>query len=104
MRVPPVVRADRRAIDIRADTPERDFATLDRAPGRMSKIRSPHPSKGTTMRKLTLKKETLAELSTAELTSVVGAGATLAGVCTSPTLTLTCWSEIDGCLTAQICG
>lgn len=55
------------------------------------------------MRKLTLKKETLAELSTAELTAVVGA-ATLAGVCTGPTLTLTCWSEIDGCLTAQICG
>ena len=55
------------------------------------------------MRTLTLKKETLAELSTAELTAVVGAAATLAGVCTGPTLTLTCWSEIDGCLTAQIC-
>ena len=54
------------------------------------------------MRKLTLKKETLVELTTAELTGVVGAAPTLNDIC-GPTLTLTCWSEIDGCLTAQAC-
>ncbi|HVF04320.1 MAG TPA: class I lanthipeptide [Frankiaceae bacterium] len=53
------------------------------------------------MRKLTLNKETLVELTTGELGSVVG-GATIGNLC-GPTLTLTCWSEIDGCVTAQIC-
>ena len=55
------------------------------------------------MRKLTLKKETLVELGTIELTHVVGAALTVANVC-GKTFTLTCWSEIDGCITAQICG
>ena len=55
------------------------------------------------MRKLTLKKETLAELTTVELTAVVGAAPTVGRLCTEPTLTLTCWSEIDGCITAQAC-
>ena len=54
------------------------------------------------MRKLTLKKETLAELTAAELTSVVGAAATLKPDC-GPTLSLTCGSEIDACLTARGC-
>lgn len=54
------------------------------------------------MRKLTLKKETLVELTAGELTGVVGA-ATLGRLC-GPTLSLTCTSQIDGCLTAQICG
>lgn len=57
------------------------------------------------MRKLTLKKETLTELTTVELTGVVGAAAPTVGkLCTQPTLTLTCTSAIDGCITAQICG
>lgn len=58
------------------------------------------------MRKLVLKKETLADLTAAELTDVIGAGAapTIGAICTQPTLTLTCWSAIDGCITAQICG
>ena len=55
------------------------------------------------MRKLTLKKETLVELSSDELTSIVGAAPTVLAAC-GPTLTLTCWSEIDGCITAQACG
>lgn len=54
------------------------------------------------MRKLTLKKETLAELTTAELTSVVGAAPTVKDLC-GQTFTLTCWSEVDGCITAQAC-
>ena len=53
------------------------------------------------MRKLTLKKETLTELSTAELTTVVGAAGTLKAC--GPTLSLTCGSEIDACLTARGC-
>lgn len=56
------------------------------------------------MRKLTLKKETLVELTSAELTTVVGAAATVAALCTRPTLTLTCTSAVDACITAQICG
>lgn len=55
------------------------------------------------MRKLILKKDTLAELTTAELTGVVGAAATLNDVC-GRTLSLTCWSAIDACITAQACG
>jgi hypothetical protein len=55
------------------------------------------------MRKLTLSKETLIELTTVELTNVVGAAPTVKAYC-GQTLTLTCWSEIDGCLTAQACG
>ena len=54
------------------------------------------------MRKLTLKKETLVDLTTAELTGVVGAAPTLLALC-GPTLSLTCWSEVDACVTAQIC-
>jgi ribosomal protein L30E len=54
-------------------------------------------------RTLTLTKETLAELSAVELTHVAGAAPTVAAVC-GKTFTLTCWSEIDGCVTAQICG
>lgn len=52
------------------------------------------------MRTLTLKKETLVELTPAELTSVVGAAATLKDC---KTLSLTCGSEIDACLTARGC-
>ncbi len=56
------------------------------------------------MRKLTLKKETLVELSTAELTHVAGAAVpTVLNLC-GKTFTLTCWSEVDGCITAQACG
>jgi hypothetical protein len=55
------------------------------------------------MRKLTLKKETLADLTAAELTDVVGAAPTIGAVCTRPTLTLTCWSAVDACITAQAC-
>lgn len=54
------------------------------------------------MRKLTLKKETLTELTTVELTSVIGAAATVKPDC-GPTLSLTCTSEIDACLTARGC-
>ena len=54
------------------------------------------------MRKLVLKKETLAELTTAELTSVVGAAATVKTFC-EKTLSLTCGSEIDACVTARGC-
>ena len=54
------------------------------------------------MRTLTLKKETLAELTTAELTRVVGAAPTDPKAC-GATLTLTCGSEIDRCLTARGC-
>jgi len=53
-------------------------------------------------RSLTLKKETLLELTPAELTSVVGAAATLKTDC-GPTLSLTCGSEIDACITARGC-
>ena len=56
------------------------------------------------MRKLALKKETLAELTSAELTSVVGAAATLKDACGQPTLSLICaWSEVDACITARGC-
>jgi hypothetical protein len=54
------------------------------------------------MRKLTLKKETLAELTAAELTSVVGAAPPTFYDC-GPTLSLTCGSEIDACITARGC-
>jgi hypothetical protein len=56
------------------------------------------------MRKLTLKKETLVELTTSELGNVVGGAPTVGKLCTQPTLTLTCTSAIDGCITAQVCG
>lgn len=55
------------------------------------------------MRKLTLKKDTLVELTTDELTGVVGGRPTLNDVCGRPTLTLTCTSAVDACLTAQAC-
>ena len=55
------------------------------------------------MRKLTLNKETLADLTTDELTSVVGGAPTVKDVCGRPTLTLTCTSAVDACLTAQAC-
>jgi hypothetical protein len=56
------------------------------------------------MRKLTLKKETLAELTAAELSGVVGAAPTLKDLCTQPTLSITCaWSEVDACITARGC-
>ncbi|HEX8002443.1 MAG TPA: class I lanthipeptide [Mycobacteriales bacterium] len=56
------------------------------------------------MRKLTLKKDTLAELTSAELTDVVGAAALTVGkLCDGPTLSLTCTSAVDACLTAQAC-
>lgn len=52
------------------------------------------------MRRLTLKKETVAELTTGELTSVVGA-ASVVKYCQT---LLTCgWSEVDACITAQGC-
>lgn len=54
------------------------------------------------MRKLTLKKETLVELTPVELTSVVGAAPTVKDLC-AETFTLYCWSEVDGCITAQAC-
>lgn len=52
------------------------------------------------MRKLTLTKEALGELTTADLADVVGAAATPS---CQPTLSLTCGSEIDACLTARGC-
>ena len=55
------------------------------------------------MRKLTLKKETLAELTTAELTRVVGGAPTVKDFCDGPTFSLTCGSEIDACVTARGC-
>jgi hypothetical protein len=54
------------------------------------------------MRKLTLKKETLVELTAADLTTVVGAALSLKTNC-GPTLSLTCGSEIDACITAWNC-
>lgn len=54
------------------------------------------------MRTLTLKKETLTELTTAELSSVLGAAPATTKAC-GPTLSLTCGSEIDACLTARGC-
>ena len=55
------------------------------------------------MRKLTLNKETLTELAPAELSGVVGGAPTVGDLCGRPTLTLTCGSAVDACLTAQIC-
>ncbi|HEU0131048.1 MAG TPA: hypothetical protein VFQ85_08670 [Mycobacteriales bacterium] len=55
------------------------------------------------MRTLTLKKETLVELTAGELTSVVGAAALTLKTNCGPTLSLTCGSEIDACITAQAC-
>ena len=55
------------------------------------------------MRKLTLKKETLVELTPDELTTVVGAAPTVKDFCGQPTLSLTCGSEIDACITARGC-
>ena len=58
------------------------------------------------MRKLTLKKETVSELTRDELTTVVGGYTELKTLCISGIVecipTRRC-SEIDGCLTAQIC-
>jgi hypothetical protein len=54
------------------------------------------------MRKLTLKKETVVELTTGELGNVVG-GAPPTWYDCGPTLSLTCGSEIDACLTARGC-
>jgi hypothetical protein len=56
-----------------------------------------------TMRKLTLKKETLVELTTVELTGVVGGAPTVKDLCGGPTLSLTCGSAVDACITAQAC-
>ncbi len=55
------------------------------------------------MRKLTLKKETVVELTTDELTNVLGGAATKTLKTCEPTLSLTCGSEIDACLTARGC-
>ena len=55
------------------------------------------------MRKLTLKKETLVQLTADELTSVVGAAPTIKDRCEGPTFSLTCGSEIDACITARGC-
>jgi hypothetical protein len=55
------------------------------------------------MRKLTLNKETLAELTPDELTSVLGGAPTVGKVCGGPTLSLTCTSAVDACITAQAC-
>lgn len=55
------------------------------------------------MRRLTLKKDTLAELTTTELTGVAGAAAPTVNDLCGRTFTLTCWSAVDACLTAQIC-
>jgi hypothetical protein len=50
------------------------------------------------MRKLSLKKETVTELGTSELTSVVGGSYSVVKYCQ----TLTCqWSYVDACITAQ---
>ncbi len=55
-------------------------------------------------RTLRLRKETLVELSTAELTQVAGAAATLKDPCTGgPTLSLFCASAYDGCITGRGC-
>ena len=54
------------------------------------------------MRKLTLKKETLADLTAAELTDVVGAAPTVGELC-GPTLSLTCGSAYDDCITVRGC-
>lgn len=56
------------------------------------------------MRKLSLKKETLTELTTRELTNVVGAAATIGKLCgDGPLFSLTCGSEVDACVTARGC-
>jgi bacteriocin-like protein len=55
------------------------------------------------MRKLTLKKETLAELTAAELAHVIGGAPTVGKLCEGPTLSLTCTSAVDACITAQAC-
>lgn len=55
------------------------------------------------MRKLTLNKETLVELTVDELTGVVGGAPTVGKFCDGPTLSLTCTSAVDACLTAQAC-
>ena len=55
------------------------------------------------MRRLTLKKETLVELSTTDLTQVVGAALTVQDRCGQKTLSLVCGSEIDACITARGC-
>ncbi len=53
------------------------------------------------MRKLSLTKETLVELTATELNDVVGAAITTSGC--KPTLSLTCGSEVDACITARGC-
>jgi hypothetical protein len=53
------------------------------------------------MRRLTLKKEALVELTSDDLANVIGAAITQDGC--KPTLSLTCGSEIDACITARGC-
>ena len=53
------------------------------------------------MRKLTLKKETLADLTAAELTDVVAAAPTVE-LC-GPTLSFFCGSAYDDCITVRGC-
>lgn len=67
--------------------------------------RHPYPptTEGAPLRKLTLKKDVLAELTSAELTGVVGGALTLKDWCAGPTLSLTCTSAVDACLTARGC-
>lgn len=55
------------------------------------------------MRKLVLKKDTLAELTSTELTDVVGGALTVKDWCAGPTLSLTCTSAVDACVTARGC-
>ncbi|HVF03789.1 MAG TPA: class I lanthipeptide [Frankiaceae bacterium] len=56
------------------------------------------------MRKLRLKKETVAELTTVELANVLGGAGTVKTLkACEPTLSLTCTSEVDACLTARGC-
>jgi len=66
------------------------------------RLLTPLPRKVPLMRKLSLKKETLAELTIAELTGVVGAAAPTLKDC-GPTLSLWCGSAYDACITARTC-
>lgn len=52
------------------------------------------------MRKLKLRSETLTDLTAADLVDVVGAALPVNG---GPTLSLTCTSAVDACLTARGC-
>ena len=55
------------------------------------------------MRTLTLKSETLTQLTADELVGVVGAALTIRDNCDGRTFSLTCGSEIDACITARGC-